>query len=559
MQDSYTNKSLFEISSELFKSSKKVVISGQGLQINDVVAVARSGKKVSLTDDQEVISRITTCYEHMMSDVKQGVPVYGCNTGYGGQAGRVLTNGSSEARVNIAKKISEGIVHVDVSVGPKFSADVVRGAMLIRINMLMNGVSGVKLADLKLYGDALNKHLTPVVNQYGGIGASGDLAHNARVLSVLRQLPGAMVMDKSGKERLAKEALSKAGIKSLRLDPKVGLGLVNGDNFSTALAALLAVDTLSALLLSIVTGAMMVEVLEGSDRSFHPLLSDVRPHAGQKEVAGLYRYLLNGSGLAYQEMKEHKKRPRGRKVQDGYSLRGAAQYQGVNVEKIKQILDVITVNANSVSDNPLWVAPEYAVEGEDPWHWVSGGNFLAMHMVDAMDSLRKIMTQITKLNDRHLARLIDPSENNGLPPNLSDKKAITGCAFKGVQIQSGMFDIYSTLLSFPVSTMFGVHEERNQDITAHSLTSGILGLENLKIARYSLAQNLIAVAQAVDLRGGPKLLSPRTRPVYNFIRENVKYLDIERSLGGEIEQVFGFISNGELNSVVIDNVFSELS
>ena len=220
-------------------------------------------------------------------------------------------------------------------------------------------------------------------------------------------------------------------------------------------------------------------------------------------------------------------------------------------------MDVITVNANSVSDNPLWVAPEYTIEGEEPWHWVSGGNFLAMHMVDAMDNLRKIMTQITKLNDRHLARLIDTHENNGLPPNLSDKKAITGCAFKGVQIQSGMFDVYSTLLSFPVSTMFGVHEERNQDITAHSLTSGILGLENLKIARYSLAQNLIAVAQAVDLRGGPKLLSPRTRPVYDFIREKVKYVEAERSLGGEIEKVFGLISNGELDKLIVSNVLNE--
>src|SRR6185437_4929216 len=141
--------------------------------------------------------------------------------------------------------------------------------------------------------------------------------------------------------------------------------------------------------------------------------------------------------------------------------RWLSHYQGVNVDKIKEILQIIQTNANGVSDNPLWVPDEFATENEKPWQWVSGGNFLAMHMAESMDSLRKIMTHIVKLNDRHLARLVNPNENNGLPANLSDKQAITQCSFKGVQIQSGMYDVYSSLLSIPVTTFFGVHEEMN--------------------------------------------------------------------------------------------------
>src|SRR5262249_2717013 len=206
----------------------------------------------------------------------------------------------------------------------------------------------------------------------------------------------------------------------LVLDPKAGLGLVNGDNFSTALACLLAVDTLHALLVSTVSGALAVQVLDGSVRPFHPMLSELRRHVGQSQVAAMYRYLLDGSDLAHQDMLGHTERPAGVQIQDVYSLRCIPQYHAFNVERLGAIFDAIEINANSASGNPLWVAPEYALAGEQPWRWLSGGNFLAMYMAESIDSLRKIMTQIVKLNDRHLARLVQPAFSRGLPANLSD-------------------------------------------------------------------------------------------------------------------------------------------
>jgi histidine ammonia-lyase len=480
--------------------------------------------------------------------------MYGCNTAFGAQASRVFVAASSgEAaaqRLDRARALSTGIAFMDVSVGPLFDKDVVRAAMLIRINMLMHGVSGVRLEDLDIYRRLLNRQVTPLVNHYGGIGASGDLAHNCRILHAACQLPGVAVWDRQGRVREAREVLAEEGIPRLDLEPKAGLGLCNGDNFSTALASLLAVDTLHALLSANTISAMAVEVLRGSDRTFHPLLCAVRPHPGQEEVARIHRHLLAGSGLAYQEMTGHRPRRHGARVQDGYSLRAIAQYHGVNFEKLSSILHTIATNANAASDNPLWVAPEYAVPGEQPWQWVSGGNFLAMYMVEAMDSLRKIMTQIVKLNDRHLARLVSPHENDGLPSNLSDGSAITQCAFKGVQIQSGMFEVYSSLLSIPVSTFFGIHEEGNQDITAHALTSGILALENLRLVHYSLAQHLLAIAQGVDLRGGAAKLAPRTQPIYTFVRELAPYVCEEKPLHAEIERLYQAIKSGDLMRVI---------
>jgi histidine ammonia-lyase/tyrosine ammonia-lyase len=533
-----------------------VVLNGTRLTVPEILAVARRDAPAHFTEDRAVLDRIATCHARMMQNVSDGVPVYGCNTGYGAQAAKVVTGGSHPTKFWLAQTVSQAISANDVGVGPPFSRDVIRAGILVRVNMLMGGVSAVKLADLDLYRRLLNSGITPVVSQYGGLGASGDLAHNSRVLSVLRQLHGTQVWDRDGRVREAREALAEAGLPPLQLDPKAGLGLCNGDNFSTALAVLLARDTLEALLIAAVLGAMTVEALRGSNRPFHPQLDAVRPHDGQREVARLYRYLLDGSRLAHQEMTGPRPREPGVSVQDGYSLRGIAQYHGVNFEKLKAILATLLVNANSVSDNPLWVTPEHATPGEEPWQWVSGANFLAMHVAEAVDGLRKIMTQIVKLNDRHLARLVSPHQNNGLPANLSDLGSVTQCAFKGVQIQAGMLEVYSSLLSIPVTTFFGVHEEGNQDITAHSLTSGILALENLRLVRYSLAQGLLAVTQAIELRGGPSELSPHTRPVYRFVRGRAEYVTNERPLHREIETLFGELETGELARLVRDEVLA---
>ena len=556
MDDPY-NQNYILIDRLFDHSPQKVILSGSNLNIPEIIAVARKNPIVEFTKDKKILNRIRECYLNMIKDIKKGVPIYGCNTGFGARASHIVNTGSPTRRLALAKRISEGITHIDVSVGPHFESEVVRAAILIRINMLMKGVSAVKLRDLEIYRQMLNKQLTPCVNQYGGIGASGDLAHNCRILNAARQMDNVYIKDQNGQISSAKDAFGKAGIRKLKLDPKAGLGLVNGDNFSTALASILAIDTLQVLVLATAIGAMTIEVLRGSNRTFHPLLSQVRPHQGQKEVAYVYRYLLSGSKLIFNEMREHKKRKAGIKIQDGYSLRGIAQYHGVNIEKVKAYLKTITINANSVSDNPLWVSPEYAIKGERPWHWVSGGNFLAMHMVEVIDGLRKIMTQIVKLNDRHLSRLVNPDESNGLAANLSDKHAVTQCAFKGVQIQSGMFDVYSSLLSIPVSTFFGVHEENNQDITSHSLTSGILALENLRLVRYSIAQNMIALCQAVDLRGGSKRLSPKTRTLYHFIRERVHFVKKERSLNNDIEIIYQEIVGGKLIKLARESIFND--
>ncbi|NMB56338.1 aromatic amino acid lyase, partial [Candidatus Beckwithbacteria bacterium] len=401
----------------------------------------------------------------------------------------------------------------------------------------------------------INNDLIPKVGCYGGLGASGDLPQNGRVLSVLRQLPGTKIWSETGFID-ASQALKSKGFKPLILAPKAGLGLVNGDNFSTAAAFHLTRETLFALLTQAVAGAMMFEMTLATNRSLHPLIYKIRKHQGQEEVASLYLNLIQDSQYIRNEMKELLPSVDGRKVQDVYSIRCLSQFFGVSWERVKWAMDTVEINANSASDNPLWTTDDTRLEGEKPGQWVSGGNFIAEYMVEVMDALRKTITQIVKVNDRHMSKLIDPHENNGLTPNLSYKDAISQCTFKGIQAQAGMFEVYSTFLSMPISTLFGVHEQNNQDITSHAMTSGLIGRENLQVCWLSLAQLMIALAQAVDLREGSSKLSSKTKKIYDFVRQDIEFAKTEKPLGPEIELIASKLQTIEFRNLLVEEVLS---
>jgi histidine ammonia-lyase len=199
----------------------------------------------------------------------------------------------------------------------------------------------------------------------------------------------------------------------------------------------------------------------------------------------------------------------------------------------------------------LWVTPESVTENEEPYQWISGGNFLAMHMAESLDRIRKILLHIVKQNDRHLARLVHPLFNRGLPANLSDKNAVSQATFKGLQTQMGMFEVYSSLLVYPASTAFGTHEEFNQDITSHAPASSILARELMQIAKLATATNFIAACQAIDLRGGSKLLSPATKYLYDWLRQYVPYIKKEQPLGHYVEKVAGHLTDNEFLGKVV--------
>lgn len=543
---------LSQLSASLGQPTKVVLTGERTLSLANIVAVAKHDVPVNIKPSSEIKQKSEMIFKQMLSQVQDGVPIYGTTSAYGGQASRVLTDGTRQKRVKDATALSNAIVHVDVSTGDPLPKELTRAAMLIRTNMLLTGHSAIRFEQLDLLAALLNNGITPVVGRYGTVSASGDLAQNGRVLSVLLQLPSAKVFDQKGKIQSAKSALKKLGISPITLQPKEGLALVNGDNFSTAAATLIIQELSSIMMVNFATASIAIEALRGSTRDFHPLLEQLRPHPGQAFSALLLRNMLEGSSLAYQEMAGHTARPAGMSVQDPYSIRCLPQFYGPDWETIKAGWDTITINANSVSDNPLWTSPEYLTKGEEPYHWVSGGNFLAMHMSDTIDKLRKVAIHIVKQNDRHLSRLVHPALNNGLSANLSSHNSVSQCLFKGLQTQMGMYEVYASVLAAPFSTAFGVHEELNQDLTSHALSSALVTLEVMKVMKLAVATNLIAGCQAIDLRGGSELMSPVTQKYYHLIRNVVPFIDVEQPLGHYVEQVAELLTSSAFVMPAID-------
>ena len=519
------------------KNNKISLSDNRQLDIASIFKVAINDAQVSFKISKKHNQKIETIFNKMVEQIKDGTPIYGATTAYGAQASRVVTKGKAKERYDNASKLSEAIVHVDVSTGPIIPKEVTRAAILIRINMLLSGHSAIRLEVLEQLKELLNEDIIPLVGQYGTVGASGDLALNGRVLSVLKQSEYAKVWDKKGKVKSAKSVLKKANFKQLKLEPKEGLAMVNGDNFSTAAAGLICRELSSLMLLNTAISSMVIQNLRGSVRNFHPLLAKLRPHEGQKFTAQLLRTFLKDSKLARQDLKGHLPREEGVNVQDPYSIRCLPQFFGPDWETLNTAWKTIEINANGVSDNPLWTSPDDVYKGEDPYHWVSGGNFLAMHMSDTLDKMRKVATHIVKQNDRHLSRLIHPKLNKNLSANLSDPKAISQCTFKGLQTQMGMYEVFATVMAAPVSTAFGIHEELNQDLTSHAFTSAIMTWRVMELVRFSMATNLIASCQAIDLQGGPDLLSPATKPLYEFTRKIVPFIVKEQPLGHFVEMV----------------------
>ena len=551
-----TVQTLPQIAISISQASQNIVLDGRTLSLPQIVTCFSNKSRIHITKNRSIFERMNKSYQVMIDNIKQGQPVYGCNTSYGGRANRVLSDGGEIDRLTDAQKLSDALVFLDVGIGSPLPKAIIRAAMVIRVNMLLQGVSGIRPCQLEKLLQMVNHNIIPLVQEHGGIGASGDLIHNQRVISAARGLPGTLAVGVDGVIQEAALLLQKHDIPFMTLQPKEGLALVNGDNFSTAMAAYVANKLMQYFLISITLSAMTIEVLKGSNRSFHPMLAHVRGHSGQKEIADIYRFLLQDSQLAYQELTAHQRRSNGSKVQDAYSLRCLPQFEGIMLEKLKWCLETIRINANSVSDNPLWVPEELTTTNEEPWQWVSGGNFLAMHMAEVLDTLRKITTQLVKKHDRHLARLVDVADSNDLPPNLSmANQSVSHCAFKGIQILSGMLDVHSMLLANPVTTLFGIHEERNQDITSHATTSGNLALKNLELLKYSLAGNLLAVAQAVDLRGGGQLLSPHTRPLYEFIRTHSLVVSKERPLHQDLAAIADRLEDEGLMTILREKIY----
>lgn len=491
-----------------------VYLHGEGLAIDDLWRVAAEGGQVALSADPAVLGRMQASHDYVMTAVAANQPIYGITTLFGGMSDhRVSHESATELQRNLTWAHKAGA-------GDWLPLADVRAAMLLRANALMRGVSGVRVELVQRLVTFLNAGVTPLVPEFGSIGASGDLVPLAYIAGALIGLDDAFVVDVRGERMPAPAALAKFGLTPMALAPKEGLALMNGTSVMTGIAANCVHGTYELLALALGAHALMFQAMAASNQAFHPFIHEHKPHAGQRWVASQMLHLIDGSSLIRDELDGRHDMRHHDLIQDRYSLRCLPQYLGPFVDGLARIAGDVETEMNSATDNPLIDATQQA-----SFHC---GNFLGQYIGVAMDQLRYHLGLLAKHLDVQIALLVAPEFNHGLAPSLVGNTANpVNIGLKALQICGNSLMPLLTYYGNSLADRYPTHAEQfNQNINSQGFGSANLARRSVEIMQQYMAAALLFGVQAADLRtyltaghyDARACLSPRSSRLYEAVR-----------------------------------------
>jgi histidine ammonia-lyase len=499
---------------------QSALLVGRPIGIHDVheVAHARRGAKLC----PEAASALERTRSELEAALAAGRTIYGVNTGFGALSEtRVRDDQLGDLQRNLLRSHAVGV-------GPTFPPQVVRALLLLRAHTLALGASGVSTAvPLKLL-ELLEAGIVPAVPCQGSVGASGDLAPLAHL--ALPLIGEGEVCTEHGTEP-AGEAIARAGIEPLDLQPKEGLSLINGTQVTTALAALAVHDAAELLASADVIGALSLDAYLATTSICDPRIHAGKPHAGQQRTAEVVASLIEGSPL-------NRSHANCGRVQDAYSLRCMPQVHGAARQALEYVATSVQVELNSFTDNPLVLARD-----DGGFDVISGGNFHAGTVALPADHATAALTTLCTISERRLDRFLNPETSRGLPAFLARDPGLES-GFMMAQVTAAALASESKALSFPacvdtIPTSAGKEDHVSMGpIAARKLRQVVDNLAHV------LAIEAAVAARAIDLREQPT--SARLQRAHAVIRQHVAPHDTDRSLTRELEALAVAIKSGAL-------------
>lgn len=450
--------------------------------------------------------------------------VYGINTGFGLLARTRIQHDQLEA---LQRSL---VLSHATGVGEALDDDLVRLIMTLKINSLARGYSGIRRQVLDALIALVNADVYPRIPLKGSVGASGDLAPLAHMSVVLL---GEGQARHQGQWLPAKEALAVAGLEPLSLAPKEGLALLNGTQVSTAYAlrGLFQAEDLYAA--ATVCGSLTVEATLSSRAPFDPRIHDVRGQQGQIDAAAAYRHLL-GERSEISDSHAHCG-----KVQDPYSLRCQPQVMGACLTQLRQAAEVLAVEANAVSDNPLVFAEQDDV--------ISGGNFHAEPVAMAADNIALAIAEIGALTERRISLMMDRNMSQ-LPPFLVENGGVNS-GFMIAQVTAAALASENKALAHPHSVDSLPTSANQEDHVSMAPAAGKRLWEMAANVRSVLAIEWLAACQGLDFRDGLKT-TESLEQARTALRERVPYYDKDRFFAPDIEAALGLLEGRVLSGLV---------
>jgi histidine ammonia-lyase len=481
----------------------KIILDGQSLSINDMVAVSRHGAQVELSNEAK--SAIKKSREWVEKAVAEGKVMYGITTGFGAFKNIAINeNQTAELQLNLIRSHSSGI-------GEPFSEDVCRAVMLLRANSLAKGYSGVRLIVIEKLLELINKKVYPYIPSQGSVGSSGDLAPLCHMTLVLL---GEGECWQNGVRVPSIEVLKEKNIEPIVLSSKEGLGLSNGTNVQTSVLALATYDAGILIESADIVASLSVEVLMGSRTPFRKEISGVRGQLGQIECAKNIWNILKDSPL----INSHKNCDR---VQDAYSLRCIPQVHGAARDAYNHVVSVVNRELNAATDNPLIFT--------DNNEFFSGGNFHGEPIAIASDILKIAICEIGNISERRTAKMVDPATSEGLPAFLVDKKF--GGLHSGLMIPqyaAAALVSENKVLAHPASVDSIPTSANQEDHVSMGTIAARQVAMIVKNVRNVLAIELLNNTQAYEFRKDIDELSIITGKLYSEVRKIVPPITKDR-------------------------------
>jgi histidine ammonia-lyase len=476
----------------------------------DLATLRRIWAGASARLDDASMQRVADAAASVERIVAGGETVYGVNTGFGLLAStRIPDERLAELQTNLILSHSAGL-------GEPLPRHVTRLMIVLKLFGLGRGHSGVRPLVIEALEALLEHDAMPVIPSQGSVGASGDLAPLAHLISALM---GRGRIDVRGEVMAADAALTKLGMQELQLGPKEGLALINGTQASTAIAldALFMGERVFAS--AIAAGALSVDALKGSVRPFDPRISMLRGQPGQIRVAAAIRELLEGSEIVSSHA-------RCGKVQDPYSFRCQPQVMGAALDLLEHAARTLTIEAGAVTDNPILFPDENAA--------ISGGNFHAQPVAFAADIISMAMCEVGSISERRVAVLIDP-KMSGLPPFLTEDSGVNS-GLMITQVTAAALVSENKSLAYPASVDTVPTSAGQED---HVSMAPIAGRKAAQIARNAagvIAVELITSAQGVDFHA-PLKTSAKLQRVHSKVREISPHFTSDRYWADEMAEL----------------------